>query len=77
MTKNIKNLLFLLFIKVGTFSTKTYYFKETLTILHYKQNKNNKNKIYYFRNALNILYDEIYLLIVTIFEKITHYFWLL
>ena len=30
--KNYKSLLFLLFIKVRTLSTKTYYFKETLNI---------------------------------------------
>ena len=32
---------------------------------------------YYFWNSLTILYGEIYLLIVIIFEKITHCFWLL
>ena len=43
--KLLKNLLFLLrvFINFRTFSTKTYYFKEWTTILHYQQ-----QKIYYF-----------------------------
>ena len=44
--KIIKNLLFLLFLKDHTISTKTYYFKEWTTILHYQQHK----KIYYFIN---------------------------
>ena len=35
--KMIKNLLFLLFLKDHTISTKTYYFKEWTTILHYQQ----------------------------------------
>ena len=41
-------LLFLLFINVRTFSTKTYYlyFKETITILHYQQHKNNKKLLF-------------------------------
>ena len=38
--KIIKNLLFLLFLKDHTISTKTYYFKEWSTILHYQQHKN-------------------------------------
>ena len=62
---NNKNLLFLLFLKDNTISTKTYYFKEWTTILHYQQHKNllfstiyicphfvNVNLIFYITNIL-------------------------
>ena len=37
--KIIKNLLFLVFLKDHTISTKNYYFKKWTTILHYQQHK--------------------------------------
>ena len=41
--KIIKILLFLLFLKDHTIPTKTYYFKEWNTILHYQQHKKFTN----------------------------------
>ena len=44
--KIIKHLLFLLFLKDHSISTKTYYLKNDTTILHYQQHK--KYTIFYY-----------------------------
>ena len=51
---NKKNLLFLLFLKDHTISTKTYYFKEWTTILHYQQHKIYTIFYYLYMSALFI-----------------------
>ena len=49
---NNKNFLFLLFLKDHTISTKTYYFKEWTTILHYQHHKTFTIFYYLYMSAL-------------------------
>ena len=53
------------------FSTKTYYFNETPTILHYQKHKNNNKNLLFILFRLKVF--TLFLLKLTIFTLQTYY----